>query len=70
MHGEFMVPFNHLAENSGSFIQRDNVQLIKQQKLTKLKKLPLIAALNLQIPPANFFLKKIIIRHSGRTEQM
>lgn len=57
MHGEFMVPFNHLAENSGSFIQRDNVQLIKQQKLTKLKKLPLIAALNLQIPPANFFLK-------------
>lgn len=53
-----MVPFNHLAENSGAFIQRDNVQLIKQQKLTKLKKLPLTAALNLQIPPANFFLNK------------
>lgn len=42
-----MVPFSRLTENSGSFIQRDNVQLIKQQKLTKLKKLPLIAALNL-----------------------
>lgn len=57
-HSEFMVPFNHLAENSGAFIQRDNVQLIKQQKLTKLKKLSLTAALNLQIPPANFFLNK------------
>lgn len=57
-HGEFVVPLNHLAENAGAFIQRDNVQLIKQQKLTKLKKLPLIAVLNLQIPPANFFLNK------------
>lgn len=69
MHGEFVVPFNHFAENSGSFIQRDNVQLIKQQKLTKLKKLPLIAALNLQIPPANFFLKKNNKKSGSRAEQ-
>lgn len=66
MHGEFTVPFSHLAENSGSFIQRDNVQLIRQQKLTKLKKLPLIAALNLRIPPANFFLKKIYNQALGQ----
>lgn len=49
---------NHLAENSGSFIQKDNVQLIKQQKLTKLKKLPLIAALKPPHSPSQFLLKR------------